>query len=402
MTSFVRKNGPTIRRASARSQLYFFDLYASSLDDKGQAATKPSAKTKSDSIGDEGRSDDSKGFVETSNPSPLLESIRPGLAPSGDPLDKRVLFGEFLATFLLVHFSVMAASSSPKIAGPFPNAAVISALAAAFIPVSGAHFNPAVTLALLAANQVPLKRAIAFVPLQLLASVLASLLALALGASLNAPGIPATTAGVALFRAIASETIPMFFIICVVFLTAVAPPKEGGTGSQLAPLYIALAVLGCISAFPNAVFNPARAFGPALLERTLSKHWVYWLGPIIGAVAAAWVCYFVFFLLFSTFLFLYLDLILGPYVLTFSFSSSPYPSFYYRSKIIRYSQICEHWFLAPAGKRRPSTWFAKMQDRYANLIKRVKMFGMAGIISYGILNTLYYSCTFTLFMIRVC
>lgn len=214
-----------------------------------------------------------------------LDAPTPGIASNSEPLNLSVLFGEFLSTFLLVFLSLKLNNAAPS-AGPFPDAAVITALAASFIPVSGAHFNPAVTMALMVTNRVPVSRALAFVVAQLAASCTAAFGALAFDAQLAPPTITATTK-LALARAAASEFIPMFFIVSVVFLTAVATPREGGVGVQLAPFYIGLAVFICINAFPGATFNPARAFGPALLGNAAPFHWVLWIPPILGAITAA-------------------------------------------------------------------------------------------------------------------
>lgn len=214
-----------------------------------------------------------------------LDAPTPGIASNSEPLNPSVLFGEFLSTFLLVFLSLKLNNAAPS-GGPFPDAAVITALAASFIPVSGAHFNPAVTIALMVTNRVPVSRALAFVVAQLAASCTAAFGALAFGVQLAPPTITATTK-LALARAAASEFTPMFFIVSVVYLTAVATPREGGVGVQLAPFYIGLAVFICINAFPGATFNPARAFGPALLGNATPFHWVLWIPPILGAITAA-------------------------------------------------------------------------------------------------------------------
>lgn len=89
-------------------------------------------------------------------------------------------------------------------------------------------------------------------------------------------------------RALADEIIPMFIIVVVVFLTAVATEEEGGVGLKLAGAYIGLTVLACAGTF-TGIFNPARALGPALIAGNLKGQWVYWLGPMLGAIVAAFV-----------------------------------------------------------------------------------------------------------------
>lgn len=212
-----------------------------------------------------------------------------GIANKTHDLDKRVLFAEFLSTFLFVYLSVNAAATGTPLSNSLYNGAIIAAMASSFIPVSGAHLNPAVTLALAVTNRVPLRRAIAFIPLQMAAAASASLMTKALGVSVVFPAIAANAGRVELLRAFFAELMPMFIIVAVVFQTAVATEQEGGVGNKLAALYIGLTVLACAGTFTTGIFNPARAFGPALAAVSFSHHWVFWLGPMVGAVLAAFV-----------------------------------------------------------------------------------------------------------------
>lgn len=238
----------------------------------------------------------SQSTDKTAQQSPPIHSQQPppmpGIVQSTAPLDPRVLFAEFLSTFLFVYLSVNAAATSVNpLANSVNNAAVIAAVAASFMPVSGAHLNPAVTLALAITNRVPLKRAIAFVPVQLLAAAAACMLAKILGVSVAFAGIAVDSSKAELVRAFFAELVPMFTIVIILFQTAVATETEGGVGAKLAALYIGLAVLACAGTFTTGVFNPARAFGPALVSSSFSNHWVYWLGPFVGATLAALVSF---------------------------------------------------------------------------------------------------------------
>lgn len=212
-----------------------------------------------------------------------------GIVQTTRDLDGRVLFGEWLSTFLFVYLSVHAAALGAPLANALNNAAVIAAVAASFMPVSGAHLNPAVTLALLVTNRVSLRRAAAFVPLQLAASAAACYMARALGTPMAFGGIAAAASTTDVVRAFFAELMPMFIIVIVVFQTAVATEKEGGVGNKIAALYIGLAVLACAGTFTTGVFNPARAFGPALVAGNFVSHWVFWIGPCVGASLAAFV-----------------------------------------------------------------------------------------------------------------
>lgn len=214
------------------------------------------------------------------------EEPAPGIIQKTTDLDGRVLFGEFLSTFLFVYLSVNAASSGSAVANSLNNAAVIAAVAASFMPVSGAHLNPAVTLSLAITKRVSLRRGIAFIPIQLLASAAACYLAAMLGTPMSFSGIAASATTTDLVRAFFAELMPMFIIVIILYQTAVATEREGGVGNKLAALYIGLAVLACAGTF-SGVFNPARAFGPALVTWNFANHWIYWIGPFVGACAAA-------------------------------------------------------------------------------------------------------------------
>jgi len=79
-----------------------------------------------------------------------------------------------------------------------------------------------------------------------------------------------------------------FFLVIVVFLTAV---DEQGAG-QMAPLAIGMAVIiDHLVAVPwtGASMNPARTFGPAVAVDHWEDHWVYWVGPIVGALFATFI-----------------------------------------------------------------------------------------------------------------
>lgn len=224
-----------------------------------------------------------------SDDNPESQVPTPGIVQTSADLDGKVLFGEFLSTFLFVYLSINAASSGSPLANSLNNGAVIAAVAASFMPVSGAHLNPAVTLALAVANRVSLKRAIAFIPIQLAAAAAACYLTSSLGIPMSFPGIAASATATDLVRAFFAELMPMFIIVIVVFQTAVATEREGGVGNKLAALYIGLAVLACAGTFTSGVFNPARAFGPALVSRNFANHWIFWVGPFVGACLAAFV-----------------------------------------------------------------------------------------------------------------
>lgn len=165
-------------------------------------------------------------------------------------------------------------------------AVMVSALGA----VSGGHFNPAVTCGFLAAGRMKLGRGVAYIIAQLIGAILG---ALALwggyphgAASAAHLGTPALGPGISAGAGMLLEAIGAFFLVTVVFGTAVHPqaPRIGG-------LAIGLTITMDILAFgllTGAAMNPARAFGPALIAGAWADQLVYWVGPIVGGAAAGW------------------------------------------------------------------------------------------------------------------
>jgi aquaporin NIP len=147
--------------------------------------------------------------------------------------------------------------------------------------LSGAHFNPAVTIAFALGRHFPARDAVAYIAAQMLGAVAGALLLLA--AWNDAPAdlgatVPTVTAGTALLYEIVLTAFLMFVITAVATDTravgAAAAIAIGGT--------VALDALfgGPIT---GASMNPARSFGPALAAGRWSDFWVYVVGPVIGA-----------------------------------------------------------------------------------------------------------------------
>lgn len=90
--------------------------------------------------------------------------------------------------------------------------------------------------------------------------------------------------GVGNLNALVMEIVMTFGLVYTVYATAI-DPKRGSLGN-IAPLAIGFIVGANIlvgGPFDGAAMNPARAFGPALVGWRWNNHWVYWLGPFIGA-----------------------------------------------------------------------------------------------------------------------
>jgi MIP family channel proteins len=155
--------------------------------------------------------------------------------------------------------------------------------------VSGGHINPAVTVGLWVAKKIKGREAILYIIAQCIgATIGAALLFVLFPAAIgNAVYWGSTTlaTGVGALQGIAVEAILTFFLMLAVFGTAVdeRAPKIGGFGIGLT-VALDIMVGGAIS---GGSMNPARSLGPALVSMHFASLYVYFVGPVIGAIVAA-------------------------------------------------------------------------------------------------------------------
>jgi aquaporin NIP len=151
--------------------------------------------------------------------------------------------------------------------------------------ISGAHFNPAVTLAFASVGRFPWRQVPAYIIGQSAAALLASaMLYLLLGPVAH---MGATMPSGSATQSLVLEAILTFFLMFVI--TAVA--TDGRAVGEMAGLAIGGTVaLAAIFAGPicGASMNPARSLAPALVDGNLSHLWIYIVGPIAGALLGAW------------------------------------------------------------------------------------------------------------------
>ncbi|GAB4854853.1 Aquaporin TIP1-2 [Ancistrocladus abbreviatus] len=153
--------------------------------------------------------------------------------------------------------------------------------------ISGGHVNPAVTFGAFIGGHITLFRLILYWIAQLLGSVVACLLLKFSTGGLETSAF-ALSSGVSASNALVFEIVMTFGLVYTVYATAV-DPKKGNVGI-VAPIAIGFIVGANIlagGAFDGASMNPAVSFGPAVVSWTWSNHWVYWVGPLIGAAIAA-------------------------------------------------------------------------------------------------------------------
>jgi MIP family channel proteins len=201
--------------------------------------------------------------------------------------------GTFLFFFVGAGAVVVATSGAdggPGLVGiAFAHGLALAVMVSALGAISGGHFNPAVTVAVRLAGRIEWGHAVAYVVVQLAAAVAAGLaLRWVLPESSWGPsaiGTPALGDGIGQVTGIAIEAILTLLLVMAVFGTAIDPraPRLGG-------LAIGLAVAADImigGPLTGAAMNPARWFGPAVASGHWENWYVWWVGPLIGAIVGA-------------------------------------------------------------------------------------------------------------------
>jgi aquaporin Z len=209
----------------------------------------------------------------------------------------RRLFSEVLGTFFLV----LVAAGGGMMGQAFPG--VISRTAAVVAPglmvmavilfmgkISGAHLNPAVSIAFALRRDFQWRRVLGYIVAQLAGATLAALF---LRAVINVSakyGSNYPAHGYSDMAAFWMELILTMGLISVILGTASGAQNVGIFGAFGVGSYIALAGLWG-SPISGASMNPARTFGPDLVGTTFTGYWVYVAGPIVGAALAVGIAY---------------------------------------------------------------------------------------------------------------
>ena len=203
-------------------------------------------------------------------------------------MNVRALVAEFVGAFALcfVGIGVITATSGGELlAIAFGHGLAIGLMVAAVGHISGGHFNPAVTFGMLITGRIGIGGAIGYVIAQLLGGLAAAALISGIyGAEAVTKGTPAPGDTYTAVQALMMEVVLTFFLVWVIFGTAV------DKGYSFAGLAIGLTITMDIlagGAVSGAAMNPARALGPAIIGGTWNAHWIYWVGPLVGAGLAA-------------------------------------------------------------------------------------------------------------------
>lgn len=204
-------------------------------------------------------------------------------------ITKSALYGEFLGTYAMV-FCGTAAMAVNEVNGSISHVGVaitwgliVMAMIYAFGELSGAHFNPAVTVGFALSGRFAWKNVPIYIVMQVIAATLASITVKYLlpesefiGASI--PSIDAT-------RAFVLETI-LTFILMIVIIHVSTGSKEIGPVAGLAVGSVILLEAMFAGPLTNASMNPARSLGPALVSGHVQPLWIYLTAPFLGASLA--------------------------------------------------------------------------------------------------------------------
>jgi aquaporin Z len=156
--------------------------------------------------------------------------------------------------------------------------------------ISGAHLNPAVSLAFAMRGDFPWRRVPGYVIIQLVGATLACLFLLAVFGNIQHLGATLPGAGYENWQALLMEIALTAGLVSVILGTASAAQNVGAIAALGVGGYIALAGLWA-APVSGVSMNPARSFGPALVSGDFSSYWVYVVGPLAGAVIAVGFAY---------------------------------------------------------------------------------------------------------------
>src|SRR6516162_9970942 len=210
----------------------------------------------------------------------------------------RRLFSELLGTFFLVLVAAGGGMVNARFGGsavPYTAQVVAPALMVAAIilfmgTVSGAHLNPAVSIAFAARGDFPWKRVPAYIVAQFIGAALATLLLWALIGKQGSAGLTLPGHGISAATAMVWELVLTAGLVSVILGTASGAQQIGPLAAVGVGSYIALAGLWG-SPVSGASMNPVRSLGPALVLNDWTSWWAYLVGPIVGGTIAVGISY---------------------------------------------------------------------------------------------------------------
>ncbi|MGB3566666.1 MAG: aquaporin [Priestia megaterium] len=214
--------------------------------------------------------------------------------PRLDPLaeTKKKLIAEFIGTYFLVFAGTGAivvdslTKSLTHVGVAITFGLVVLALIYSFGHISGAHFNPAVTLAFLFLGEINKREATLYLFTQLIAASASSITLLLMFG--NVAHLGATLPSGSWVQSFVLEFVLTFVLMMVILTSAVHGKAVKAFAGMAIGATVALEAMfgGPIS---GASMNPARSFGPAIISGTVSTLWIYLVATVLGAIGAAFI-----------------------------------------------------------------------------------------------------------------
>jgi len=207
-------------------------------------------------------------------------------------MNTRAYLAELLGTFLFFAIGLSSVQAVGALGGAAPLLVVVplafglGLLAAifAFGHLSGGHFNPAVTVAMVIDGRTSPTDAVGYIIAQIVGAIGAALLVLvlwdqaAVAGTITAPGSGFTDLDAVILEAV---------LTAIFLLVILSSTKHASTHAALAIPLTLVAIHLVAVPFTGSSVNPARSIGPALVGGNLSSLWIYLVAPIVGAVVAA-------------------------------------------------------------------------------------------------------------------
>ena len=202
-------------------------------------------------------------------------------------MNTKNLAAEFVGTFALIFIGAgaLAIGQANLVGVALAHGLVIVAFAYAYGHISGTHINPAVTLGLLIAGEIEFVVAIGYWIVQFLGGILGAIVLNAVLPDAGDLGVTILGEGVGVGQGLVVEIVLTFFLVNTIFNTAVS-----GKAGNFAGLAIGLTLVLCIlmgGPLTRASLNPARTLGPAVVSGNYTDIWLYFVGPLVGAILAA-------------------------------------------------------------------------------------------------------------------
>ncbi|MEQ9426006.1 MAG: aquaporin [Cyclobacteriaceae bacterium] len=198
---------------------------------------------------------------------------------------------EFLGTLLLMFFvGMVVVNPTPLWFAPMSIGAILIALVYAGGPISGAHYNPSVTIAFWLRGRIGAKDAIIYIIIQLAAAIAVSYLVLYM------KGFPDDTQALTpdMDKILIAEFIGTF-VLCYVYLSAFTSQK--GAGNSYYGMAVGFAVIAGSYALANssgAFFNPTVSFGQSIIEKSSWDNlWIYLVAQLLAGITAGFTFKFV-------------------------------------------------------------------------------------------------------------